>query len=49
MLLWAFAGAALILCAVGIYGVTSCLVVRRTREFAIRLALGAPPSRICRW
>ena len=46
MLLWVFAGAALILCAVGIYGVTSYVVARRTREFAIRLAVGAPPSRI---
>ncbi len=46
MLLWVFAGAALILCAVGIYGVTSYVVARRTREFAIRLAVGAPPTTI---
>ena len=39
-------GAALILCAIGIYGVTSYVVARRTREFAIRLAVGAPSSRI---
>src|SRR5438067_8750154 len=48
MLLWVFAGAALILCAIGIYGVTSYVVARRTREFAIRLAVGAAPSRIFR-
>ena len=46
ILLWVFAVVALMLCAVGVYGVTSCLVVRRTREFAIRLAIGAPPSTI---
>ena len=34
------------LCAVGVYGVTSYVVARRTREFAIRLAIGAPPSTI---
>jgi ABC-type antimicrobial peptide transport system permease subunit len=36
------------LCAVGVYGVTSYVVARRTREFAIRLAIGAPPSTIFR-
>jgi putative ABC transport system permease protein len=46
ILLWVFAIAALMLCAVGVYGVTSYLVARRTREFAIRLAIGAPPSSI---
>jgi len=48
ILLWAFAVAALALCAVGVYGVTSYAVARRTREFAIRLAIGAPPSTIFR-
>ena len=47
-LLWVFAVAALILCGVGVYGVTSCVVSRRTREFAIRLAIGAAPSTIFR-
>jgi hypothetical protein len=44
ILLWVFAVAALMLCAIGVYGVTSYVVARRTREFAIRLAIGAPPS-----
>jgi len=48
ILLWVFAVAALMLCAVGIYGVTSYVVARRTREFAIRLAIGAAPSTIFR-
>jgi putative ABC transport system permease protein len=48
ILLWVFAVTALMLCAVGVYGVTSYVVARRTREFAIRLAIGARPAEIFR-
>jgi len=44
----AFAGLALILGVVGMYGVMSYGVVQRRREFGIRLALGARASQVTR-
>jgi predicted permease len=47
-LLTLFAGVALTMAAVGVFGVLSFLVTQRTRELGIRMALGAAPSEVRR-
>lgn len=47
-LLSLLAGLALVLGAIGVYGVISHYVTRRSRDYGIRLALGERPSRVIR-